>query len=156
MLIVDGHNLIPKVRGLSLKLLDDEELLIEQLQTYCRVRRQSMEVFFDQAAPGQAGKHRRGMLNVHFVPAGSTADQAIIARLRKEGKKARNFSVVSSDRRVQSEARALMAKTISSETFAADLESALQEAETPPGEPRPGPVSDQEVEYWLQRFKQRK
>ncbi len=39
--IIDGHNLIPKVRGLSLQRLDDELELIQKLQTYCRVRRKS-------------------------------------------------------------------------------------------------------------------
>ena len=31
--IIDGHNLIPKVRGLSLQRLDDELELIQKLQT---------------------------------------------------------------------------------------------------------------------------
>ena len=47
--LIDGHNLIPKIPGLSLEMLDDEDRLIELLQEFARVRRQRIEVFFDQA-----------------------------------------------------------------------------------------------------------
>ena len=35
--LIDGHNLIPKVAGLSLKAVDDEMQLIELLQEFCRI-----------------------------------------------------------------------------------------------------------------------
>ena len=34
--LIDGHNLIPKVRGLSLQSMDDEMELVELLQEFCR------------------------------------------------------------------------------------------------------------------------
>jgi hypothetical protein len=35
--LVDGHNLIPKLQGLTLEEIDDEVHLIELLQTYAGV-----------------------------------------------------------------------------------------------------------------------
>ncbi|MBP1702274.1 MAG: hypothetical protein H6Q38_1381, partial [Chloroflexi bacterium] len=40
--IVDGHNLIPKIPGLSLRAIDDEMQLIELLQEFCRVQRKAL------------------------------------------------------------------------------------------------------------------
>ena len=50
--LIDGHNLIPKVPGLSLKAIDDEMQLVEKLQEFCRRRGKQVEVFFDKAPPG--------------------------------------------------------------------------------------------------------
>ena len=69
--LIDGHNLIPKIPGMSLESLDDELGLIKQLQIYCRISRDSVEVFFDRAAPGQAGTKNHGVVKVHFIPLGT-------------------------------------------------------------------------------------
>lgn len=39
MILIDGHNLIPKIHGLSLKMLDDEMELIQILSEYARLSR---------------------------------------------------------------------------------------------------------------------
>ena len=148
--IIDGHNLIPKVRGLSLQRLDDEMELIQRLQTYCRVRRKSVEVYFDKAAPGRQGARSFGAVKAHFVSASSNADTAIRQALHKLGKKARNWEVVSSDRQVQSEARAAGVKVVSSEEFAAQLDDALLQAVKGAGESQ-GLTAD-EVDHWLDVF----
>jgi len=148
--IIDGHNLIPKVRGLSLQRLDDEMELIQRLQTYCRVRRKSVEVYFDKGAPGRQGARSFGAVKAHFVSASSNADTAIRQALHKLGKKARNWEVVSSDRQVQSEARAAGVKVVSSEEFAAQLDDALLQAVKGAGESQ-GLTAD-EVDHWLDVF----
>ena len=148
-LIIDGHNLIPHVRGLSLQAIDDEERLIELLQVYCRVNNKSVLVFFDKAAPGHAGKRSRGRVTARFIHEGSSADAAIIQRLRKAGRAARNFTVVSSDRRVQVEARALGASITPSDHFARQLAHARQHASNV--EPDEN-ISDGELEEWLRMF----
>ena len=152
--LVDGHNLIPKIEGLSLAAIDDEERLIELLQVYCRVRRQKLEVYFDNAAAGQKSNQTYGMVTAHFVRQGMPADDAIIARLHHLGKGARNWSVVSSDRRIQSEARACQAQVVSSEEFANQIANALLQA--PPGLVDEKKLSDAEVEEWLKVFKSHK
>jgi predicted RNA-binding protein with PIN domain len=103
--IVDGHNLIPKIPGLSLRALDDEMQLIELLQEFCRVRRKKVELYFDNAPPGQAQVRKFGWVTARFIRQGSSADQAIHNRLEALGAAARNWTVVSSDQAVQSSAR---------------------------------------------------
>jgi len=154
--LIDGHNLIPKIRGLSLSALDDEERLIRLLQEFCRIRRvKGLEVYFDKAAPGRAGTFRRGLVTAHFVPAGQSADEAIRLRLKALKKSARNWTVVSADRQVRSEAASAQARVISSEEFARLVEDALREG-PPPGDPQEPVVSSDELEEWLRLFSQRK
>ena len=100
--LIDGHNLIPKVPGLSLSDPDDEEQLIERLQ-------------------GWAGTRHGGPVTAIFVRDGKTADSAIMDELAKLKSAARNVFVVSSDRMVQAAARAAHAKIIKSEDFAVSL-----------------------------------
>jgi predicted RNA-binding protein with PIN domain len=155
--LIDGHNLIPKVPGLSLEAPDDERQLIELLQEFCRRsghRRRGawLEVFFDQAPLGQAGTRRYGMVMAHFVRQGKTADQAIVLRLKRLGKGARNFTVVSSDHQVQNAAHEARAKVLSSEAFAALLRAGAGEG-TPAPENRPEVTLDpQELNEWLDLF----
>lgn len=148
--LIDGHNLIPKLSGFSLRAMDDEERLVPLLQTFSRVRRQSVEVFFDGAPAGYSGPRRYGTLTAHFVRQGRTADDAIRVRLARLGANARNWRVVSSDRQVQAEARSRHAEAISSEDFARDLQKALDEAQSSPE--GPAQLSQQEVDDWLHLF----
>jgi predicted RNA-binding protein with PIN domain len=153
--LIDGHNLIPKVPGMSLQMIDDEDRLIALLIVYCRVRRQVVEVFFDQAPPGYSGKRRAGQVIVHYVRQGKTADQAILDRLRQQGKTAKDWKVVSSDRQVRAEAHALGARLFSSEEFSAELQSARQAAQVQQKE-NPAPPGPEELEEWLKLFKNKK
>jgi len=149
--LIDGHNLIPKIAGLNLSSLDDEQRLIELLQIFCRVRRQPVEVFFDQAPPGSSGRKQFGQVVAHFVRQGRIADEAIAGRLDQLGKTARNWVVVTSDRQVQREARSHHAAILPSEQFAVELHAALQDARTGSanGETK---LSEQELEEWLNLF----
>lgn len=115
---IDGHNLIPKIPGMSLSMLDDENILINMLVNYCRVSRKQVTVFFDNAPPGTVKKKLFGPLKVYFVREGHSADSAIVSMLRGLGKRVKNWTVVSSDREVQMNARSLGARAISSEEFA--------------------------------------
>lgn len=119
--LIDGHNLIPKVPGLSLSDPDDEEQLIVRLSAWARVSRQQVTVFFDRASQGNAGSRRFSSVTAVFVPEGRTADSAIMDALARLKNNARNASVVSSDRMVQVAARAAHAKIIKSEDFAVSL-----------------------------------
>jgi predicted RNA-binding protein with PIN domain len=150
MYLIDGHNLIPKLPGLDLRQMDDEDGLLAWLQVFCRVRRQTVEVYFDQAPAGLARQQRVGMVRVHWVRAGRTADDALTARLQQLGRSARNWQVVSSDRRVQAEARACGAGVVSSEAFAQLLiEARRQDAERAR---LTGAPDCDEVEEWLRAF----
>jgi len=134
--LIDGHNLIPKIPGMSLKDINDEQELIDLLKRYCAARQHNVEVFFDKAPAGYAGTRAYGRVTAHFVRDTNIADNAIRARLNALGAAARNVSVVSSDRQVQAEARSHYAAVISSDGFAAELVAFLPAADDP-GKSRP-------------------
>jgi predicted RNA-binding protein with PIN domain len=151
--LVDGHNLIPKL-GLRLDSLDDEAELISRLQEFCRLRRAQVEVFFDGAPPGQARTRKAGVVSVIFVKQGSSADAAIEIRLARLGKTARNWTVVSSDGRVQRAARAAHAGVLASEEFSREMSrvkgmgsNTLKNEAT---------LAPDQVEEWLDLFKQKR
>ena len=150
--LIDGHNLVPKVPGLSLKAVDDEEQLIQLLQEFCRISQKQAEVYFDNAPPGQPARQSYGRVTAYFVRQGQTADSAIRARLARLGKNAANLTVVSTDGAVQSAARLSRAKVLSSDQFvrllAKTSQAPMSEAE--------GSVGPEEVQHWLDLFNQGK
>lgn len=171
--LIDGHNLIPKL-GLSLRSLDDEMQLVARLQEFCRAeRKKSLEVYFDGAPAGQVGTRKMGLVTAHFVRLGATADSAIRARLKTLGRAARNWTVVTSDRQVQADARGAGAAVVSSEAFAARVNASTralapgrqpakspQGAKSPKGERVEGSakeagMSEEEVEEWLRLFREK-
>jgi predicted RNA-binding protein with PIN domain len=148
--LIDGHNLIPKL-GLRLDSVDDEMELVAILQEFARLERSQIEVYFDGAPSPHAGTRSLGTVKAHFVHLGQTADNAILARLKKMGKGAKNWSVVSSDRQVQTDAHNLHAQVISSDEFAGILVRARSSAPKPELSQRG--LSSTEVNEWLDIFK---
>jgi predicted RNA-binding protein with PIN domain len=152
--LIDGHNLIPKVAGLSLRQIDDETRLIDLLQVFCRVHRKKVEVFFDQAPAGRAGTRRFGMVTAHFVRQGIAADEVILDRLNRLQQAARNWIVVTSDRHIQVQARSMLAQVVSSEEFAIQLSESQQQI-TQKNKTQPEKLNEDEVEEWLRIFRAR-
>ncbi len=153
--LIDGHNLIGKTPGLSLNMLDDEQLLIELLVRFSGRRRHTVEVYFDGAPAGQAGMRSYGRVRAHFIPERQTADAAIRARLAKLGRSAANWSVVSSDRAVQAAAREAHGRVISAEEFAQALLAPTlgrgEEAE----DSVDSSMSEAELREWLAIFRKK-
>jgi len=147
-LVVDGHNLVPKIPGLHLSDLDDESKLIGLLGEYCRLQRTRSDLFFDGSPPGSRRSARHGLVIVHNVRQGTTADDAILAFLHKSGTSAREVIVVTSDHRVQAEARALRATVITSEAFSQQLQRVLASPKSAINQSEVQP-SEEEVAYWL-------
>jgi predicted RNA-binding protein with PIN domain len=146
--LIDGHNLIPKL-GIRLESVDDEEKLISRLLEFCRQQRTTVEVFFDAAPAGHAGTRKAGAVTAHFIHLGSSADAAIENRLSKLGKAARNWTVVSSDRRVIQAARAVHAGVKTSDEFARMI--SFSRKMNPSFHPEDSLPAD-EVEEWLKLF----
>ncbi len=148
--LIDGHNLIPFVKGLDLKQIDDEMRLLNILQDYARQNRANVEVFFDGAAPGWAGEKRFGGIIAHFVKKGKTADEAIRQRLTRLPAGS-GVVVVSSDRQVQAEARNHRAEILPSGVFASNL--IIQKPE-PQKRKRNTEIelNDSEIDEWLKLF----
>jgi uncharacterized protein len=149
--LIDGHNLIPKLPGLDLGVIDDEIRLVELLQDYCRRSRNRVEVYFDNAPIGHSGARKYGGVVAHFIPQGRTADDAIRARLGKLGREARNWSVVSSDQRVQRDARAVHAQVVSSDEFARTLLGNLDQSGATE-KPAEAILSESELAAWMAEF----
>ena len=148
--LIDGHNLIPKL-GLRLTDFDDELVLLEQLNEFCRIsRRGQVEVYFDNAPQGYPETRRSGLVTAHFVRKPLIADEAIRLRLIKLGRAAKNWTVVSSDHRVQNEARAAGARVISSDEFARTVIETLRAGPPPSGKDKS--MSERELEEWLRLF----
>jgi len=150
--LIDGHNLIPKM-GLRLDSVDDELELIAILQEYCRLQQKQIEVYFDGAPIHQAGTRKYGAVTAHFVSQQTTADNAISNRLKKMGKSAKNWTVVSSDHRVQLEARDVRAEILFSDEFAITLKQAKNSAPKPAENRK---LTSQEVDDWLKLFEARR
>lgn len=150
--LIDGHNLIPKIPGLSLNDIDDEMQLVEMLQEFCRRKGKQAEVFFDKAPPGGRSVRVFGLVTARFVRQGSSADEAIMARLDRLGKAARNWTVVSSDRQVRTAARAKHATSISSETFVSLLTQTEGETNLDASTDPDLNVSTDEVDEWMEIF----
>lgn len=146
--LIDGHNLIPKL-GLRLDSPDDEMQLVAILQEFARLSRREVQVYFDGAPPVEARTKKYGLVTAHFVRAGSSADAAIKGQLRRLGRAARNWSVVTSDRQVQAAARAAHAGLISAEDFAGQVGRLRRSADRPAGDKG---LSSDEILEWLKLF----
>jgi predicted RNA-binding protein with PIN domain len=89
----------------------------------------------------------------HFVRQGSSADAAIEARLTQMKKTAKNWTVVSSDGRVQRAAGAAHASVMPAEEFAREVVKAQTKRMTKSkGE---SGLNPEEVEEWLKFFESR-
>ena len=83
---------------------------------------------------------------------GIQADDAIIGKLLKLGKKARNWRIVTSDRKIQAQARALYVDVVQSEIFAEELEKAQGDLFADPTTQPDHKLSQQEIDEWLRIF----
>jgi predicted RNA-binding protein with PIN domain len=148
--LIDGHNLIPNVRGISLQDLDDEIALIKLLQTFARKSRRKVEVFFDKAPEREARTQNYGTIKVHFVRQSITADEAIIQRLYTMEKRAKNWTVVTSDRQIAAVVKAVHATLLSSQDFAKLLQKTLDSTEEMNRQDKT--LGEAEVAEWLRLF----
>jgi hypothetical protein len=150
--LIDGHNLIPRIPGIHLQDLEDEIQLIKMLQDYCRATRSKVEVFFDNAPTGSIGVQHHGRLTAHFILQGRTADDAIRSRLKKLGRSARNWTVVSSDREIAAAARESGARVYTAEQFAAKVRAAREDHGISPEKDENPDLSAPAIEEWLELF----
>jgi len=120
------------------------------LNEFCRLsRRGQLEVYFDNARLGGPKKQKMGLVSVYFVSRPMIADEAIRLRLKKLKNDARNWSVVSSDQRVQAEARSVGARVISADEFASTVMETLRAG---PAHPETALLNAHEIDEWLTLF----
>lgn len=155
MILIDGHNLIAKIPGWSLQMADKEDRLIELLQDYARVKRKTIEVYFDGAPAGFANSRNFGRVKAHFIRKEITVDHVIIERVRSMGRRASQVRVVSSDREVQRGVRAYAADFVSSEDFCKEIFNMNTGKETVE-KPDPNRQSAQEIAEFEEMFRRKK
>ena len=144
--LIDGHNLIPHIRGLSLDQIDDELALIEILERYFKHKRKKAVVYFDHAQAGGSTDIQGAFLRVHFVRPPAIADGAIVQHLKKLGGATKNWVVVSSDHYVQKEAARAGAQVVTSATFAALLETKSEQQKEQQSK------GEDDINQWLKIF----
>lgn len=148
--LVDGHNLIPHVPGLSLQDMDDEEKLLNLLADFARTEQVAIEVYFDRAAPGYVGTRISGRVKAVFVSTHTIADEQIIKRIHSLGGSVKNWTVVTSDRRIQGEARTKRAQVVEAAEFV--LRMATARRIHPSADTTMPTLSPDEVDEWLNLF----
>ncbi|HUS84294.1 MAG TPA: NYN domain-containing protein [Anaerolineales bacterium] len=151
--IIDGHNLIAALPDLDLSDLDDEKKLVEMLQGFCSRTERRATVYFDRGAPGGEPTIKSGRVHVKFVRLPRSADDAIRDHLRKLGKEAPNWTIVSSDREVRSAALRVGASVLHSGAF---VQIILQGANTSNQSEKPQEIlSDKDLDEWERLFRNR-
>jgi predicted RNA-binding protein with PIN domain len=151
--IIDGHNLIPKLPGFSLSDADDEQKLIDLLLEFARVKQSTLEVYFDKAPAGFANTRQLGRVKAVFVSEKTIADTRIMSRIKSLGNSARNWVVVTSDRRIIADAKAAHAGALSSDIFAKQIMATLDSKGDNPSQSRE--MTPEELDNWLKLFEKR-
>ena len=144
--LIDGHNLIGKLPDISLSDIDDEISLFNLLEKYFKTKRKKATVYFDKGNPLISQKVKGAFVKAKFIKDPSSADEAIILKLKQLGKNAKNYTIVTSDQWIENVAIRSGAAVISSTSFS-DLLNMQKESSNPSKTHNP------DVEYWLNIFK---
>jgi predicted RNA-binding protein with PIN domain len=150
VLLIDGYNLLFKVRGFDPQRLNAErDRLVVRITRYCAATGIRTRIFFDPRRDGAAPFDRvRRKESVEIVElAEITADEAILA-LVVEGKDRTAYRVISSDREVAGTADKRGFDAVASEDFLAELE----DSERGVAREKPDGISAAEAERWMREF----
>src|SRR6185295_1203841 len=99
-LLVDGHNLIPRIPGLNLSDPDDEAQLVMLLRRYAtRKRGRQVVVVFDHGVYGHPDRLDGYGVTCYFARSPQDADAQLIRRLGALARP-RDWALVTSDRQV--------------------------------------------------------
>lgn len=148
--LIDGHNLIAHMPGLSLADPDDEAKLVMRLRAYNARTRHKIVVVFDHGVPGGWSRElSTGPVKVVFAGSHTDADRVLIERIRS-AKDKRGLTVVSSDSQVRQVVEENGARAVSADQFAAKLLAQPAPRETADDVH----LSPSEVDEWMQVFKQ--
>jgi len=150
VLLIDGYNLLFKIRGFDPQRLPVErDRLVLRITRYCATTGIRTRIFFDPRRHGAAPYDRvRRKDKIEVVElAEITADEAILA-LVVENRDRTAYRVVSSDREVAGTAEKRGFAAVASEDFLAELE----DSERGVAREKPDGISAAEAEGWLREF----
>jgi hypothetical protein len=152
-LLIDGHNLIGQMPGMSLKDFDDEEQLVRRLRGYALRKRARIAVVFDSGVPG--GKSQLlsgGGVEAIFAGSHTNADRILIERIHAE-KRPQLWTLVSGDRAIQEEARRCRMRVQESADFAKLLSPPAAAGKSSPTDK---PDQEEDVSGWIDIFKSKR
>jgi uncharacterized protein len=150
-LLIDGHNLIGQIPGLSLADPDDEGDLVMLLRRYTTARRgRKVVVVFDHGVYGHPQTLDGYGVSCHFARSPQDADAQLIKRIRAL-KKPSDWTLVTSDRQVMRAAQDHGVRVISSHIFARQLTAPARPAAVLE-EQRDVRLSEAEIDEWLRLF----
>lgn len=122
-ILIDGHNLIGRMKSISLADPNDEAKLIDLLARHLLHRREKVIVIFDKGSGDSFEPRQKGpKLQIIFAPPEGSAD-AIIIDMIKQDPNPKGLTIVSSDNEIRRCARSRRARLMSAEEFAKRLES---------------------------------
>ncbi len=154
-LLVDGHNLIGQVPGLSLADADDEAQLVLLLRRWSTAKRgRQVIVVFDRGVYGHPQQLNGYGISCYFARSPQDADAELIKRLRALARP-RDWTLVTSDRQIAKIAADRGVKTIGSREFAQQLGGSGRPARParPPAHEQPDVrLSQAEIEEWMRIF----
>lgn len=152
-LLIDGHNLIGQISGISLADADDEAKLVMLLRRYATAKRaRQVFVVFDHGVYGHPEQLDGYGVSCYFARSPRDADQELIRRIKKVAHP-KEWTVVTSDRQIVRAAADRGVRVISSHAFAAQLTTPRPQA-APEEKPRDVKLSEAEVEEWMALFGQ--
>jgi predicted RNA-binding protein with PIN domain len=150
-LLVDGHNLIGQIDGISLADPDDEAKLVALLRGYAaRKRGRQVVVVFDRGVYGHPQNLNGYGVACYFAKSPQDADTQLIRRIQTLSRP-RDWALVSSDRRIARAAEERGVRVIGAREFATQLFAPTPRAEPTPEKPD-APLSSAEVDEWLHLF----
>lgn len=152
-LLVDGHNLIGQVPGLSLADADDEAQLVLLLRRYSTAKRgRQVIVVFDRGVYGHPQQLNGYGITCYFARSPQDADAELIKRLRAI-QRPREWTLVTSDQAIVRVAAERGVRVIGAHEFAHQLQAGPIRTAAAPEEKRDVRLSDAEVEEWLEFFR---
>jgi uncharacterized protein len=120
IIIIDGYNLLPNLNIKGSSFEQRRENMIAQLHDFIAVNPASVTVVFDghHNPSMHRGNENHGGIKVVFSAQGELADDVIEELIKKRKGKARDYLIVSSDRRLQTFAEENAMKWMNSQKFA--------------------------------------
>ena len=154
MILIDGHNLLWSIHkpGTDGNPISDVQLC-HLIGRYLKLVSETGEIVFDGTGPSdKAGFDNINGLEVIFAGLATDADSVIEDKI-KANTAPKRLTVVSSDRRLRSAARARKAAAVKSEVFGNNLQKRLSRKKPvrEPAAKRLG-ISESETEQWLKFF----
>lgn len=147
--LIDGHNLIQSMKGISIEDPDDEAKLVRTLRSFMIGQNKKCKVFFDGGLPGGYSRMSCSRVQVRFAHAGQEADVNIIHCIHQLANP-KQWTLVSSDRKIREQARLRKIKLVHAWEFAQALEarktlSSQCDAVDPP-------MQEAELDEWYEIF----